>query len=179
MSKRLFIPASLLDFQVQASIFWRASRVLRRRVLSDILVPMSHYRIATRLERRCRTSRSDHDMSHNSSDAGAISSYHRGHDVGNGTTQFSSAQTLVASLSACACCRPTLVLYTYQSESSYVVLYRNTVASASHDLDMMLLACCHLLKVFSTNTCISLDHAAVASRARPGVCLLQLNPSTK
>jgi hypothetical protein len=103
VSKRLFIPASLLDFQVQASIFWRASRVLRRRVLSDILVPMSHYRIATRLERRCRTSRSDHDMSHHLSDAGAISSYHRGHDVGNGTTQFSSAQTLVASLSACAC----------------------------------------------------------------------------
>jgi hypothetical protein len=57
-----------------------------------------------------------------------------------------------------------------------VFLYCNTVASASHDLDTMLLS---LLKILSANTSVALDHAAVASRARPGVCLLQLNSSTK
>lgn len=91
-------------------------------------------------------------------------------------TQLTSAQTLVASPSACAYCRPTLVLLTYPSALSKVLLYRNTVASASHDLDMMLLS---LLRVLSANTSVALDHAAVASRARPRVCLLQLNSSTK
>lgn len=89
--------------------------------------------------------------------------------------QLSSAQTLVASPPVCACFRPTLV-------DTPVMICRvvsQTLASASHDfqLHVSLLIADGSSKLMA-NWYI-LEHAAVASRACPGVCLHQLSPANR
>jgi hypothetical protein len=88
-----------------------------------------------------------------------------------------AAQTLVASPPVCACFRPTLVNTPVRVMICLVV--SQTLASASHDFQhhVSLLIADDPLNLMA-NWCL-LEHAAVASRACPGVCLHQLSSANR
>jgi len=91
--------------------------------------------------------------------------------------QLSSAQTLVASPPVCACFRPTLIDTPVRVMICLVV--SQTLASASHDFQhhVSLLIADGSLNLMAN--WYLLEHAAVASRACPGVCLLQLSSANR